>query len=1757
MSIYLISLSLLIAAVIAVRAIFRRSMPQRVIYALWLVVLLRICLPFQVFAVEMPTFLTYDDIETEVTELPETTHVPDISIIPSESVTVPSVTVPTPSVTVPDVSVTVPVTEPTTSAVPDITPPTTSAVPDVTEPSIVTPPTKDEINIPWAKVLYTVWATGSIIFALIFSVSALDLSRKLRYDREYYMNLGRTKVYRSKNAQSPMVWGLIPAIYVTPDSRGSEPYSLIHELTHLRHGDHIWSVVRAAVLVAFWWNPLIWAAVILSKQDAELACDEAIASRLDGDARIEYANVIVDNIPRRGTLAVGLASAPIKERIIMITRKNKTRVLSLILALVLTLGAVGCSFIGPKEPTPPDTIPTTDDAVAKLDEKLNKKYTQYMSNIGSDNTLLVSYIGDDKEPLLYGTNDGENFNKVDIEIPEKYPYDNAEVAYIYPDKVMVELVYKGVYTYIEFVFDNDEPFDGVLSADECYFVDYLTSPLSFMKMPCTNFPDTKEDGIGPFAAYVESDTADSIDVYTSEGGEKIASIPWNVIADFPATEKRAGWLPYKIWYSENDGFVWAVVAGGVHLGSDNRNFCISRDGGATWEIGEFAATWSGITTSAIFLSDKIGLMGYERGAYDGIVIARTDDGGKSWNRVDIEIPTGLADFRGTTPISFKYDGNTLTRTVALKEGVGPDTGVDILSKDGGVSWEYEYNWSEKVGTYHTVISNTGTREAHLIPAAMYGYRMGDGIAYTSFEKNTQSYWTTLNAGSDTEFYAVFGMQNDYKAQGDFDGYTTYHVTAKNGRVMKTELVATMTKEVVLTLGKPYSGELKGTYMAKSFSRGDGLTSYTFLFNNGNIELSAYRAGSGAGLDYSGTYTYDKESGRLDIRVTYPYTENEKTYFSGLQTLTCKVYEYDGFIHLIPTDNGLSMVEIRDPLPITFKMEEGPTDFDMMSSIIINGSLTEKQLAGEAINDEIMRSFIGLSCVSHYRENGFIYSAYWRLINNNMTWYLSADDAARIAYEVFGVENYNGGEIKIPNGVGVSSGNSWIASDVSVSQMGDRVVYDCTLIGDDMNESPEKVFGNYRFTFKYITEGDRGFWRYVGVEETEHLYTKTVDAYDCQEIYFDHLTETYGKYRVSMPIDTEKYDVSYQVRYCDDMCAANDIENFYLRIVTGAAPVFNCVQSYTKRTTDGYNFATHRFEWSIPEMMKSGMTEESIRETEGGLANMYEYLLELGGGYYLGVMIEPKNANTSDAANEIETAIKNVTAARISDPDNTEIAIKKALSAARSVGNHLRYNPTAAQVSSSDKIEVNGLTYYRVIPTERFPYDTWDGMIEYLEQFFSPALTARLLAETGRFAERDGILYQSISEGYRDNSLHSSTLEIIKESDRKYIARETTKVVDINDRTKVTGEVTFDYPFEYIHGSWVFTDLPKRTSRPGEYTYYPISEHYGAYLTRDMRTVHIRKTGESENLLSISCDSGEGLQHAAFLPGSTIFTLSEDEKTLVVNYISNIDQRREGATLYDLEAKQVRSHYLPTPEEIIKVNDPTGELAKKFQAYLESGQYQIVCKAKPDDLYVELTYELVADDMMFRASERVSRDSYYGGLKYGLAVSDMTACTFREDFERAKELSSWFYHTSNLYEYDGTEKLTEWHGYAYLPATNPILAQNNITDIPTLKAYFETVFTKAIVDYFMVMCTDEENVSKSIAIPYIAHFDGKLWGYYSVAGNRYGMPELCAFEQSADRVTLLYKLYDTAAENLAASVREYKVRFLKVDGKWLCDNYLIF
>ena len=301
-----LTVSALIAVVLLVRAIFKNRVPKRMLYALWLVVLLKLCLPGTL--VSLP-------------------------VLPAEDAAVPAQSAERPVQTAPVIQRPAQtVTKPQTPAQQPVSPVQETAKP-AAKP------------LTTAQILQIAWFSGSALLGLWLFGAWAVFTIRLHRDRRFLGKRGGTCIYVSGAVKSPCLAGLIPSVYLTEDVLRNDTTELIvrHELTHLHHLDFLWSLCRTIAVIVYWWNPFIWLAAICSKRDAELACDEAVAAKLPESKRFAYARAILAQAPRK-TAALSLAGPPVKERILFLTKKQRTSVLCVILALLLVASATGCSF---------------------------------------------------------------------------------------------------------------------------------------------------------------------------------------------------------------------------------------------------------------------------------------------------------------------------------------------------------------------------------------------------------------------------------------------------------------------------------------------------------------------------------------------------------------------------------------------------------------------------------------------------------------------------------------------------------------------------------------------------------------------------------------------------------------------------------------------------------------------------------------------------------------------------------------------------------------------------------------------------------------------------------------------------------------------------------------------------------------------------------------------------------------------------------------------------------------------------------------------------------------------------------------------------------------------------------------------------------------------------------------------------------------------------------------------------------------------
>ncbi len=334
-----ISSSVLIAVVIALRFALKGKISLRLQYALWALVLVRLLIPFS-FASSSLSVMN----SVEQSSVYQTT---------SKVVT----TVQVPSDIIRDSELTIEEAE----QVGHGTLHRVEGYPvESGRENLHTYSFQDSLKEVGSRVLRIVWIFGMCIMGLWFAATNLILSIKLRRNRTVhsYENCP-LPVYTSDAVDTPCLFGLFrPAVYLTSEAASDEAttrHAVEHELTHYIHKDHIWAILRGVCLAVHWYNPLVWCAAILSRNDAELACDEATIRRLGESERAAYGRTLIGLTCEKRTALLNTATTmtgsgkSIKERIALIAKKPKMAVYTLVAVILIAAIAVGCTFTGAKE----------------------------------------------------------------------------------------------------------------------------------------------------------------------------------------------------------------------------------------------------------------------------------------------------------------------------------------------------------------------------------------------------------------------------------------------------------------------------------------------------------------------------------------------------------------------------------------------------------------------------------------------------------------------------------------------------------------------------------------------------------------------------------------------------------------------------------------------------------------------------------------------------------------------------------------------------------------------------------------------------------------------------------------------------------------------------------------------------------------------------------------------------------------------------------------------------------------------------------------------------------------------------------------------------------------------------------------------------------------------------------------------------------------------------------------------------------------
>lgn len=222
------------------------------------------------------------------------------------------------------------------------------------------------------RILYGIWLIG---FVIILGLQ-IGMERRMRIflmgNREQ-MVYQSERIYRTKGIATPLLFrskGMTLDIYVpdvlamqaVKDVQGGKDHknsgkiallehAVLHEKVHMRHGDIWWGYLRNLLVAVYWFHPIVWLAAILSKRDCEYACDDTVMYRMNETERIAYGNSLLmlvrvdgkDNVFLTAT-TMKMKTSEMRMRIEMIKKGIHKRTWVLILVGLVVAAAGVAAF---------------------------------------------------------------------------------------------------------------------------------------------------------------------------------------------------------------------------------------------------------------------------------------------------------------------------------------------------------------------------------------------------------------------------------------------------------------------------------------------------------------------------------------------------------------------------------------------------------------------------------------------------------------------------------------------------------------------------------------------------------------------------------------------------------------------------------------------------------------------------------------------------------------------------------------------------------------------------------------------------------------------------------------------------------------------------------------------------------------------------------------------------------------------------------------------------------------------------------------------------------------------------------------------------------------------------------------------------------------------------------------------------------------------------------------------------------------------
>ena len=152
----------------------------------------------------------------------------------------------------------------------------------------------DSLSLHTWEILAYIWLLGAVL-VFVYMVIAYARMRSLTAESIPYTDTDLKNVYICDMIDSAFILGVVkPRIYLPGHLTGQQVENILaHEQVHLKRKDYIWKFIGFVLLMVYWFNPVMWLAYAFLCKDIEFACDEQVISDMNPAQIREYSDTLL------------------------------------------------------------------------------------------------------------------------------------------------------------------------------------------------------------------------------------------------------------------------------------------------------------------------------------------------------------------------------------------------------------------------------------------------------------------------------------------------------------------------------------------------------------------------------------------------------------------------------------------------------------------------------------------------------------------------------------------------------------------------------------------------------------------------------------------------------------------------------------------------------------------------------------------------------------------------------------------------------------------------------------------------------------------------------------------------------------------------------------------------------------------------------------------------------------------------------------------------------------------------------------------------------------------------------------------------------------------------------------------------------------------------------------------------------------------------------------------------------------------------